>query len=111
MSSAPRTPALAALLEAALGELRAVVRAEVRDAVRELVPAGGDQWLTTAQAAELAQVDADTVLGWIEKGELEAGWAGAKRRIRRRALDAYMMRPRANVVDIDARARKLLGPG
>ncbi len=103
--------------------IRVAVREEVRNALRELLPelarpvvptAGLGVYLSTADAAELANVRPETIRGWIADGRLPGHRAGREWRVRRDELETLMAhgRERAAVeLDLDARAQEILGVG
>jgi excisionase family DNA binding protein len=65
-----------------------VVREEVRRVLGEATQS--DEYLTTAEAAEVAKVAQGTIRRWIRDGRLTPHHAGRELRVRRLDLDALM---------------------
>lgn len=71
-----------------------------------------DQWMTTAQVAELFQVTEETIRRWIRAGELPVLDLGARKggyRIRRADIDAFI-RQRYGPILRAARGADQVGP-
>jgi excisionase family DNA binding protein len=94
---------------------REQVRAVVRATLAELRPATATagEYLTVAQASELAQVAPDTLRIWIKAGKLPRRMAGRELRVRREDLERLLasgptsptLTPEAAVARILARRR------
>ena len=103
------------------------IRAAVREAVREELlalravqraappapppSATTDGYVSTAEAAQIADVRPATVRTWIRQGHLRGHRAGRLVRVRLDELRAYLARAtndREGVIDLDARARDIL---
>jgi excisionase family DNA binding protein len=86
-------------LEAVLGEL---LRRAVRDELARALPAiaqreasGGEaaaEYLTAAEAGDLARVREETVRRWVRGGDLPGHYAGRKLLVRRDELERYLAR-------------------
>lgn len=100
--------------------LRAIVREELRAALRELAPAmpatlpeGGKLYLSPEEAAELVGVHVDTVREWLRSGELPTHGKGSRVvRVRRDQLERFLERGGAErataEVDLDEEARQIV---
>lgn len=106
--------------------LRAAVREAVREellalqAVQPPAPAAppthtpsaaSREYVSTAEAAQIAGVRPATVRAWIRQGHLRGLRAGRLVRVRLDELRAYLARAtndREGVIDLDARARDIL---
>ncbi len=103
-------------------EIRAIVREEVRAALREALADVGraltpvpaeDGYLSVEKAAELAEVHPDTIRGWVKAGRLPRHHAGRELRVRRSELHAFLSAapneratPEVEAAGILARRRK-----
>lgn len=96
-------------------DLYAAIREVVREVVREELRAAQqvDEFLTVAQAAQLADVSRGTIRRWIKLGQLTEHRAGPRLRVRRADLVALLAAPRRGHVPPDespeARARRDVG--
>jgi excisionase family DNA binding protein len=74
-----------------LPALREAVRDEVRTAMAELKPkvTAGD-YLSVADAGQIADVHPDTIRLWMKQGKLERHQAGRELRVRRADLERFL---------------------
>jgi excisionase family DNA binding protein len=73
-----------------------------------------EEYLSTAQAAAIAGVQAATVRRWMKRGLLPRHRAGRLERVRRDELHAYLARvstPTDGGIDVDAKADAILNRG
>lgn len=82
-------------------DLESLVRQIVRDELAKAKPANDDgDYLTTAEAARIASVTPGTIRRWIREGELTRHEAGARVRVKRDELEAFL---KCDVVPIDSK--------
>jgi excisionase family DNA binding protein len=70
--------------------VRLVLREELRGALDALRPRGASEYLTVAQAAEVAAVAPDTIRRWVAEARLPRHNAGRELRVRRDDLESFM---------------------
>lgn len=88
--------------------VRAVLREELRSALAEFKARAPGEYLTVAQAAEVAQVAPDTVLRWLGNARLKGSRAGARWRVRRDEIDRFLSEPqKSGLTPEEAAARAL----
>lgn len=100
-------------MESLEAQLRRIVREEVRAELAPILaqlgtPASGrdeTEYLSVAEAAELAGVVPGTIRSWVGRGDIAAQRAGQRIRIRRDELERYLARGREPAVDGDAEGR------
>jgi len=78
------------LAERLVPAMRDVVRAELRAVMSEMKPASAGEYLTVAQAAEIANVHPETVRVWIRDGRLPRHHAGREHRVLRTELEDFL---------------------
>lgn len=82
-------------------EFRDIIRCEVRQAIREELgkkPAAGGDYVSVAEAAQIAAVSPQTIRAWIRAGKLKQFNAGRVIRVRRPELEALMASPAGSPV-------------
>jgi excisionase family DNA binding protein len=75
-------------------ELEALVKRLVAEALEEATAPARDEYLSTADAANLAGVAMGTIRRWIREGKLPPHRAGRELRVRRPDLERLMREPR-----------------
>ena len=82
------------MIEAALRSMiEDVVRKVLREELGASPGANGDEYLSVATAARVAEVAPATIRGWIAEGRLHRYAAGREIRVRRAELEALLAAP------------------
>lgn len=96
-----------------MSDLEQIIRSIVRDELAKAKPANdATEYLSVAEAAQLARVSSGTVRRWVRTGELTRHEAGARVLVRRDELERFLA---CEVVPIDVklspeeRARRRFG--
>ena len=92
--------AIAAAVEARLRPVLERVLSKVAQIEASTVAADG--YLSTAKAAELAEVHPDTIVAWVKAGKLPEHRAGRELRVRRDELHRFMAVSRSRTDDESA---------
>jgi excisionase family DNA binding protein len=74
-------------------ELRDIIRDEVRTAIRQELgkkPATAGEFVSVADAAQIASVTTQTIRVWVREGRLNGYHAGRVLRVRRSELEAFL---------------------
>lgn len=103
-----------------MSDLEELIRSIVRDELakqRDIKPANDEapgEYLSTAEAAELARVSVYTIRRWVKDGELTRHEAGSRVRIRRDELEKFLacdLVPIDSKLSIEERVRRRFGIG
>ncbi len=70
--------------------LRAFIASVVRDEMKLTATPANDEYITTADAAQIARVTPGTIRRWVRDGELTKHGKGARVRVRRDELEEYL---------------------
>jgi excisionase family DNA binding protein len=73
--------------------LREIIRDEVRTVIRQEMgnkPAAAGDYVSVAEAAQIASVQGQTIRSWIRSGDLTGYKAGRVLRVRRTELEAFL---------------------
>ena len=74
-------------------ELREIIRDEIRSTIRQELgkkPAAAGEFVSVAEAAQIAAVSAQTIRVWVRAGRLREYKAGRVLRVRRSELEAFL---------------------
>lgn len=102
-----------------MSDLEEMIRKIVRDELaKQATPANDDapagEYLSTAEAADLARVSVYTIRRWVRNGELTRHEAGSRVRIRRDELEKLLaceVVPIDSKLSIEERVRRRFGSG
>jgi len=84
--------------------LREIIRDELRSVIRQELgqkPAAAGDYVSAAEAAQIAAVSPQTIRAWIRQGKLKQFNAGRVIRVRRLELGALMASPAGTPVSPD----------
>jgi len=91
--------------------LRSFIASVVRDEMKLTTKPANDEYLSTADAAQIARVTPGTVRRWVREKVLTKHGRGARVRIRRDELEEYLSGTEEAAATPADRARKRFGVG
>jgi excisionase family DNA binding protein len=92
-------------------DLESTIRELVRDELRKLASPPADEYMSTHDAAKLADVARGTIRRWVKSGKLPGHWAGRLVRVKRADLERLLRdgKPRNDSSTPEQRASRKYG--